>query len=222
MIFRVPTVRFAAVVGALLALSPAMNAELASTSPFLPPGGQQVAAPVNGAPLELRGIRTVGGHTEFIIFDPSKKSSTRVQLNESGYDFLVKKYDPDNEMVTVEHRGQPHVIAMRATKIASSGNAIAPPPAAGPAIVAPPNPVTRNVVANPTPATEAARLADWQAEIQRRRDMRAQATTAPGGAAAVPAQVTPPVQPQQIQPPQQQPNNQRPRGGGGQRQRNGQ
>jgi hypothetical protein len=220
MFFRTPPLRFVAAAGAWLVAVLGAKAELASTSPFLPPGGQPVAAPTNSVPLELRGIAITDGQTEFLIYDPSKKRGTRVRLNEPGHEFSVKKFDPDNENVTIEHRGQTHIIQMRAPKIASAGNAVAPPAASGPAVVAPPNPVTRNVVANPTPATEAARLADWQAEIQRRRDMRAQATAA-APATAVPAQVAPPVQPQNLPPPQQQPNQQRQRPSG-QRQRNGQ
>lgn len=200
-----------AIAAALLAAAGPAKAELATSSPFLPPGGQQVVAPTNSAPLELRGVMASGDTTMFSIFDPTKKSGTWVGLNESGYDFAVKKYDPENDTVTVEHQGRTHVLQMRTPKIASLGNAIAPPPASAPAVVAPPNPVTRNVVANPTPATEAARLADWQAEIQRRRDMRAQANTTPAG--AVPAQVNQPVQPQvQVPQPQQNPGNNRQRG----------
>ncbi|HEX2854582.1 MAG TPA: hypothetical protein VHO24_15230 [Opitutaceae bacterium] len=221
MIFRPSAPCFVAAAVALSAAIAPARAELASSSPFLPPGGQQVVAPTNSAPLELRGVMATGNTTMFSIFDPSKKSGTWVGLNESGYDFSVKKYDADNDTVTVEHQGRTHVLAMRTPKIASLGNAVAPPPATAPAVLAPPNPVTRNVTATPTPATEAARLADWQAEIQRRRDMRAQAATTPGGAA--PVQVAPPVQPQAqpAQPQQQnQQGNQRQRGGP-QRQRNG-
>jgi hypothetical protein len=139
----------------------------------------------------------------FSIFDTTKKSGTWVKLNESGHDFAVKKYDSDKDEVTVDYQGRVLTLAMRTPKIASSGTAIAPPPAAIPSPIANfrPNPAIANVVANPTPATEAARLADWSAEIQRRRDMRAQASGQPTTAAPVTevAPVRPQVQPNQMQ-----------------------
>ncbi len=157
---------------------------------------------------------STGGKEMFSIFDPAKRSGTWVRLNESGYDFAVKKYEADSETVTVEHQGRTHTLVMRVPKIASSGNAVPPPPTLMPVPAAntPPNPVTRNVTVNPTPQSEAARMADWSAEIQRRRDMRAQAAS---GQPQQPAQMTPaqPVQPQveQVRPQNDQ---------GNQRQRN--
>jgi hypothetical protein len=209
------------VVVASLALA-AVRLAAEINSPFLPPPGQAVAATTATAPLELRGVNSIGDTLMFSIFDPTKKTGTWVKLNEPGYDFSVKKYDPETDTVTIDYQGRSHSLTMRTAKIASSGNAIAPPPPVAPmapAIAAntPPNPVTRNVVVNPTNATEAARLADWQAEIQRRRDMRAAAANQPGATAAQPAQPAPApvVQPQveQARPQTNQGNNQ-------QRQRN--
>jgi hypothetical protein len=189
-------------VGMLLGLVLPAKAELAATSPFLPPGGQAVAAPVNTVPLELRGVNSTRSGTMFSIFDPVKKSGTWVKINETGYDFAVKKYDADTDTVTIEYQGRTQVLQMRTPKIASSGNAVAPLPAPAPIIAGPvpnQNPTPR-VVASPTPATEAARLADWQAEIQRRRDMRAQAATQPPGPQpqASPASSGPQVQPKNV------------------------
>ena len=184
---------------ALLGGAVRASAELAASSPFLPPQGQ-MAAPTSAAPLEFRGISTEGENTRFSIFDPTKKSGTWVALNDSSNEFTVKKYDADSDTVTVDYQGRSLTLAMRTPKVASLGNAMAPPPAPmpipGPMQV---NPVTRNVLAVPTPASEAARLADWQAEIQRRRDVRAQQTTATPAAPAVaqPAPAVPPPRPQQ-------------------------
>jgi hypothetical protein len=204
-------------VAALLGLGAQARAELAATSPFLPPQGQVINAPVAGAPLEFRGVTTSGGMTKFSIFDPAKKSGNWVGMNESGFDFAVKKYEPDSDTVIVDYQGRSLTLAMKTPKVASLGSAVAPMTVPTPMIAAMPSPVpgapgtqnlvTRNVVANPTPATEAARLADWQAEIQRRRDMRAQQAAAQTN-----------VQPQaQAQAQPNQPQNGTRRGQGGQR-----
>jgi hypothetical protein len=216
-----PRPLFAAVV--LLGLAARANAELAATSPFLPPQGQMIMAPTAGAPLEFRGVTTMEGHAKFSIFDPAQKKSTWIGLNETGFDFAVKKYDPDSDVVTVDYQGRSLTLAMRTPKVASLGTAVPPPqvPIVGPVPMpnAAQNLVTRNVVAAPTPATEAARLADWQAEIQRRRDMRAQqATTQPAQPAPQVAQPQVQTQPQPNQPQ----NGQRQRGGQGGPQRRAQ
>ncbi len=171
-----------------------LRAELASTSPFVPQGATGLAATADN-PLELRGVMAEGQQLKFSIFDPAKKSGTWVGLNEPGHDFAVKKYDENNDTVILDYQGRTLNLTLRAAKVASSGAAVPPMPAVGPVGAPPvavaPNPVTRNVVANPTPATEAARLADWQAEIQRRRELRAQqAATTP--VATTPAPSAPP------------------------------
>jgi hypothetical protein len=168
-----------------LAAAGAADAQLAANSPFLPAPTQGPVGPAENTPLELRGMTAGPDGTLFSIFDPVKKTGVWVRLNEGGYDFLVRKYNPDNDTVTIDYQGRTMTVAMRTPKVASSGIvAMAAPPAmnapSGPP--APPNPVTRNVVVNPTPATEAARLADWTAEIQRRRNLREQSAAQPGAA----------------------------------------
>lgn len=187
----------------LCGISAQALAELASTSPFLPPAGQAVAAPSTPSALELRGVSTIGNATMFSIFDPAKKSGTWVKLNEPGYDFAVKKYDAENDTVTVEYQGRTLNLVMRTPKIASSGSAVAPPPGAvpSPIVNVAPNPAARPAVPNPTPPNEAARMAEWSAEIQRRRDMRNQAAaTQNTGPQPLPmpqpTQMTPQAQPQ--------------------------
>lgn len=174
-----------------------LRADLVATSPFVTPGGA-AGVPSQPTALELRGVMADGPNLKFSIFDPVKKSGTWVGLNEPGYDFAVKTYDAGNDTVTVLYQGRSLTVALRAAKIASSGVATAPvvpPPVNGNGPGASPlTNVTRNVVANPTPATEAARLADWQAEIQRRRELRAQqAQIVPGtpGPEAAPGPAAP-------------------------------
>jgi hypothetical protein len=96
------------------------------------------------------------------------------KLNEKDHDFLVKSYDATNEMVTVQHGGRTLNLAMRASKVASSGQATAPPPMSAPTGM--PTAVAQSVVLNPTPADEQRRLEAVAAEVRRRRALREQAS----------------------------------------------
>jgi hypothetical protein len=171
------TLRSVSVAG-LLALVVEARAELSPTSPFLPPQGQASAAPTAPPPLELRGVTTVENVTLFSIFDPSaKKTGGWVKLNEQGQGFTVKNYDPGSDTVTVDYQGRSLKLAMRTPKIASSGPAMAVPPVAAPLVMQAPVATAllpRPAVPNPAPTSDAARMAEWTAEIQKRRDMRNQ------------------------------------------------
>jgi hypothetical protein len=194
------------ILAAVFGSAAGLFAELSSTSPFLPPGGQVVAAPTTPGQLEFRGAFIRPGYApEFSIFDATKKSGAWVKLNEPGYDFSVKKYDPNTDTVTLEYQGRTLDVGMRTPKIASSGSAVAPPPGMvpSPIVNVAPNPSVRpNAVPNPTPPSDAARMAEWSAEIQRRRDMRNQAA---GSTAGPQPAMTPVPQPAMV--PQNQPQN---------------
>lgn len=150
------------------------RAQLAQSSPFMPAQAAATAAVTEGAALELRGVMNTGSGMMFGIFDPAKKVSVWSKLNEKDHDFVVKGYDAANETVTVQHGGRTLTLAMRATKVASSGQASAPPPMAAPSTM--PNAVTQSVVLNPTPADEQRRLEAVAAEVRRRRALREQAS----------------------------------------------
>ncbi len=106
----------------------AAQAELAQTSPFLPPGvtgsGAQGGGP--SGPIELRGIMATSQGTAYCIYDVVKKTSTWVGLNEPGYDFTVKSADVPGESVMVDFRGSPVKLVLRTAKVASAGPAAAP------------------------------------------------------------------------------------------------
>lgn len=173
------TLRFASLAGLLAGAAVQGRAELTPTSPFLPPQSQTAAAPTAPPPLELRGVTTIDNVTMFSLFDPSaKKTGGWLKLNEQGPGFTIKSYDAASDTVTVDYQGRALKLVMRTPKIASSGPAVAVPPAAVPLVMQPPAApglAPRPVVPNPAPATEAARMAEWTAEIQKRRDMRNQA-----------------------------------------------
>ncbi|PHX86679.1 MAG: hypothetical protein CK538_01795 [Opitutia bacterium] len=150
------------------------GAQLAQSSPFMPVQAAGTTAVTEGAPLELRGVMDTGSGILFGIFDPAKKVSVWSKLNEKDHDFLVKSYDATNETVTVQHGGRTLNLAMRASKVASSGQATAPPPMSAPTGM--PTAVTQSVVLNPTPADEQRRLEAVAAEVRRRRALREQAS----------------------------------------------
>jgi hypothetical protein len=194
--------RASVLIGAFLGCAGA-RAELLSTSPFLPPQAQMVAAPAAPPNLEFKGISTMQNARVFLIFDASalKKKEVWLKLNEPG-PISVKKYDPDTDTVTVDYHGHTLTLTMRTPKIASSGAAV-PASMPVPLVMQPPTTTTGVKLAStptvlapaaaPTPAVaapalpgEAERMQEWTNEIERRRNVR----NAPSGAAAAPA--TPP------------------------------
>lgn len=190
----------------LLTMTGTGRAQLAASSPFMPAGTAGATTVTEGAPIELRGVMETRSGMSFCIFDPAKKSSAWVGLNEKDHDFTVKSYDATNETVTVDHGGRVLTLAMRAVKVASSGQAAAPAPLPAPGMPMVPTPVTQSVVVNPSAADEARRLEAVATEVRRRRALREQASIQ---AANSPPVVEAPVaqpQPQQQQQRQRQPN----------------
>jgi hypothetical protein len=165
--------------------------ELADRSPFLPEGGTVAAAPTENAPLELRGIVETSGGYLYGIFDPGKRQSSWVRLNDGG-DFAVRSHDVQNDTITVEYQGRSLTLALKAAKVESIG------PAPNPVQVNAPRPGFPGgpVVINPTPADEARRLEGVAAEVRRRRMLR-QAAAQQAAQGQPPAIVQPGPQPVQ-------------------------
>jgi hypothetical protein len=205
---RVPSSHCFLLAGIVVAVCPVL-AQIAPKSPFMPPQGANAAGPTAGAPLEYRGYLETGAGRLFRIYDPSKKASTWVKVDERNADFgvMAKQYDEGQKTLTIEFQGKTITLAEREAKVVSSGAA----PAAIPPTIAPiptnvSPAVTQAVVLNPTPADEQRRLDAVAAEVARRRALREQATqqvsqgTAPQ--VALPQAIQPPVQPQRTAPPQ--------------------
>src|SRR5262245_41558438 len=94
-----------AVAGALLLSGAAAHAQLASTSPFLPPTNSGPAAPTQNAPLEFRGLmETPDGGVQYRLYDPAKKNGVFVKLNERNPELNVtaKQYDAARDTLTVD------------------------------------------------------------------------------------------------------------------------
>lgn len=176
------------------------EAQLAKTSPFMPPQAAGAAAPTAGAPLEFRGWIQTGEGILYRLRDPARKADTWVKLNEhdSMLDVTPKQHDAERNTLTIEYQGKTMTLAVREAKIVSSGSAAHPVPLPAP-VAQPPNvspAVTQSVVVNPTPADEQRRLEAVAAEVARRRALREQAAqqSAQGVPGAMPG-TTPPTFP---------------------------
>jgi len=165
--------------GVCLGLSPGGRsvAQVAETSPFLPPGSASGPnGSADGAALELRGIMTTPDGTRFCIYDPVKKSGTWSGLNESGHSFVVKSADLPHSTVMVQSEGHTLKLALRQARIATLGPAGAPGPAP-----------SEGAVAQPSAADQAQRLQAVAEEVRRRRALREQAAQQqPGAGQAAP------------------------------------
>ena len=163
------------------------GSNLLENSPFLPPNVSAAGAAQEAAPLELRSVLKAGGEYEFSLYDPAKKQSTWARLNEPGHDFVVKAYAPEKDTVTVELRNRTFKLTLKEAKIAQLSTAPGQPPAA---VAAGPQPVAGRGQPGPTPpgrdqsgaapALTPEQLRNLQADINRRRELRRQATASPG------------------------------------------
>ena len=175
------------------------GSNLLENSPFLPPNVSAAGAAQEAAPLELRSVLKAGGEYEFSLYDSAKKQSTWARLNEPGYDFVIKAYDPEKDTVTVELRNRTFKLTLKEAKITQLSTASGQPPAAA---VAGPQPVAGRGQPGPTspgrdqsgpaPALTPEQLRNLQNDINRRRELRRQATTSPGP--TTPAQPPAPAQ----------------------------
>lgn len=157
----------------------------AGASPFLPPSGQGNASPVTtDSQIELRGVMAIGDGYMFSIYDTARKTSSWVKLNDRGHDFVVKNYDPQRDVVTIDYQGRSLNLTLRTAKVVSAPVQALPTPALASPPAPAPQPIGGPVVLNPTPADEQRRLEAIAAEVNRRRMIRQQALQASRAAAA--------------------------------------
>src|SRR5579883_2169369 len=134
----------------------------ADKSPFLPPSvaANAVAGPSDPNALDLRGIMSTREGMKYNIYDPAKKSSVWVGVNEPGAPFVIKSADPQRDTVTLVTGGQQMVLTLKQAKVvAPAANGL---PQGG-------------VVLRPTPEDEQRRLQAVADEVRRRRLLREQA-----------------------------------------------
>jgi hypothetical protein len=127
--------------------------------------------------MQLRGIMSTASGMKYNIYDPAKKSSVWVGVNESGNGFLIKSADTKRDAVTMSANGQQVTLQLKEAKVQTpAANGV---PQGG-------------AVLRPTPADEQTRLQAVADEVRRRRLLREQAAgSVPGGApgaVGVPAQ----------------------------------
>jgi hypothetical protein len=168
-----------------LALGLPVFGQLADTSPFLAPGAaDSAAAAAGGGTLELRGIMSTSDGLRFCIYEPAKKSSSWVGVNEGGHDYLIKGADSAHDTVTLQADGRTFTVALHQAKIAAMGGSGIGMPTRE---VGPAASLGANGIRTFTPADEAQRLQTIAAEVRRRRLLREQADQAHDRAGAPPS-----------------------------------
>jgi hypothetical protein len=140
---------------------------ISMTSPFLPRTGSPIGATTENSPVELRGILRADGSPVFGLYDPVKRQSGWVKLNETGKDFpaTVRSYDAANEAISVEYQGRTVNLALKTAKIESL-----PMTTPGPRPAQPPVPGV-SVTGGPQ-VDNARQMEAVAAEVQRRRLQR--------------------------------------------------
>jgi len=139
------------------------------------------AAVSEGAPIELRGVMETRAGMSFCIFDPAKKVSVWVGLDEQRPRFRRQSLtDATNENADGGPRGpDPDARDARGEgRVVRPGRQV-PAPLPAPGMPSVPTPVTQSVVVNPSAADEARRLEAVATEVRRRRALREQASIQP-------------------------------------------
>lgn len=156
--------------------------EISTVSPFMPVGAAAGPATEN-SPVEFRGMVKSEEGLLFGLFDPVKRRSAWVKLNEAGRDFLVRSFDETSETAVVEYQGRSLTVVMKSPKIESVPVGRMPVVAGAVGPNQGPPPATVNAASQ---AEEARRLELVTAEVRRRRAARQAATQ--GQPAPAPAQ----------------------------------
>lgn len=147
---------------------------LLKNSPFGTPAVRTSEQEKFDTGLEFRGILSDGGEKFFSLHDLRTQTASWVGLNEPGFRFLVRHYDPARSTVEVECEGRLVTLALKPSKIlplipapAGSGDVTGAAPTA-------------------SPDEEQVRAAKVMAEVRQRRLLRQQAIEAAANAPVVP------------------------------------
>src|SRR4051812_3251591 len=93
---------------------------LSRSSPFVASNGQSSpVATTENSPLELRGIVISPNGNLYGLFDPVKRQSGWVKVNETGNAYTVRSFNASNESISVEYEGRTLTLALKAAKIES-------------------------------------------------------------------------------------------------------
>ena len=161
--------------GVFLLLGLRAGAQAGDTSPFVAPSaGGAPGQPGDGSSYELRGIVSAGENHEYCIFDPARKASQWVGLNEPGHPFMIKTADPAHDTVALlTADGRLLTLTLRESKVVQG---FSPTPAIGMAPGAPQSALAAaNMILNPTPEDNQRRLQSIADEVRRRRLLREEA-----------------------------------------------
>lgn len=157
-------------------------AALVRDSPFLPiTGAVRPSAPGEGGPLEFRSVVFETGKFFFSIYDQSARESNWVTFGETDMPFVVRSYDQEEDILTVDYQGRSLALKLQPAHTAgqvTDGSAPAPLPSAGeatgPDVIRPTHPAPAQAPA--LDADQSQRLQEMADEIRRRRQQPAQPT----------------------------------------------
>jgi hypothetical protein len=120
---------------------------LVKDSPFAPVAG--AARSANGGqtgPIEFRSVVFENGEYAFSLYDQGSQQSAWVKIGETGLPFVVRSYDRERDIVTIEHQGQSLVLELQPGRMTDQQ-----PGASGPPMPVPGNSGPGNVPPLPTP-----------------------------------------------------------------------
>lgn len=157
---------------------------LVRDSPFLPPAGMtRTAAAGEGGPLEFRSVVFERGQFSFSIYDQAARESKWVTFGQQDLPFVVRSYDQEQDILTVDHQGRSLALKLQPAHTAGqlpSGAATTPPPlpsaeeAARRGEAGPANPPSVPPASQTLDPAQSRRLEQMADEIRRRRQQPVQ------------------------------------------------
>lgn len=138
----------------------ALESNLVSQSPFLPPGWGKQTAPVKpveeapvvqgplGRELEFRGIFEMGGVTQFSVFDKTTQKGQWITLNGGTDRFSIVRYNSDKDSIVIQAGGRSEEL-----KLATADDKPIPIVGQAPPNFSPPTPAPNFVPPTPPPSS---------------------------------------------------------------------
>src|SRR5690606_17434168 len=93
-----------------------------------PSGARQPGAPSSGQ-FELRSVVVEDGRLYFSVYDSGRQRSDWVALEETGGPFVARRYDAENETLTIEVNGGLQTLTLKESRVQGADNAPSGPPA---------------------------------------------------------------------------------------------
>jgi hypothetical protein len=108
---------------------------LVKDSPFAPvAGATRAGASGQTGPIEFRSVVFEDGEYAFSLYDQGSQQSAWLRIGETGLPFIVRSYDQERDIVTVEHQGRSLTLELQPGRMSDQPSPGTPPaPLPGPA-----------------------------------------------------------------------------------------